>query len=120
MKIDDLKDLLDIMVVFSIPVSLFTKRDALTQDITVIYPNIIPMFYDYDVDILTQFLSHYQFTIINYNLILIKRLQLSNQNIKYFYPQLCISVTYLVAENILNQVNEDLYSNFVLIISKNA
>lgn len=80
MKIDDLKDLLDIMVVFSIPVSLFTKRDALTQDITVIYPNIIPMFYDYDVDILTQFLSHYQFTIINYNLILIKRLQLSIKN----------------------------------------
>ena len=80
MKIDDLKDLLDIMVVFSIPVSPFTKRDALTQDITVIYPNIIPMFYDYDVDILTQFLSHYQFTIINYNLILIKRLQLSIKN----------------------------------------
>ena len=80
MKIDDLKDLLDIMVVFSIPVSLFKKRDALTQDITVLYPNIIPMFYNYDVDILTQFLSHYQFTIINYNLILFKRLQLSTKN----------------------------------------
>ena len=129
LKIDDLKDLLDIMVAFSIPVFLFTKRDTLTQDITAIYPNIIPMFYDFGVDILTEFLSYYQFTIItilcdseDYSLNIKDAV---TTHIKYFYPQLCISATYFVdmnynAENILHQVNEDPYTNFVLIISKNV
>ena len=55
LKIDDLTDLLIIMVTFSIPVFLFIKCDTLTKDIIATYPNIIPIFYDYGVDILTEF-----------------------------------------------------------------
>lgn len=127
LKIDDLTDLLIIMVTFSIPVFLFIKCDTLTKDIIATYPNIIPIFYDYGVDILTEFQSYYQFTIITI-LYELEDYSLSikdavTKQIKYFYPELCIYATYFIdmdynAENTLHQVNEDPHSNFVLIISK--
>lgn len=106
------------MTSFSVSVFIFTKGPTPTQDFVEKYPNIIPIFYDYGVNILVEFLLYYQFTIITI-LYDSEDHSLSFKNtvtkqIKDLYPQLCISATYLVDMNynagkILHQVNEDQY-----------
>ena len=125
LKICDLTDLSSIITPYSVPVFVFTKSVTPAQDFVAKYPNIIPIFYYYGVNILIEFLLYYQFAIItilydseDYSLSF--KDAVTKQIKDYLYPQLCISATCLVdtncnAENILHQVNEDQYSNFALI-----
>ena len=64
LKICDLTALSSIITSYSVPVFVFTKGVTPAQDFVAKYPNIIPIFYDYGVNILIEFLLYYRFTII--------------------------------------------------------
>lgn len=129
LTISDLTGLLNIMSPFSVPIFFFTSGETSTGELTQKYQNIVPMFYGYGFNILMEFVTNFQITPITivYDLE-DDSLEIMNEvtkRITYFYPHLCVFNKYRVetdynAVTALNQINQDIYSNFVLIISKNT
>ena len=128
LTISDLTSLLNIMSPFSVPIFFFTSGETSAGELTKKYQNTVPMFYGYGFNILIKFLSNFQITPITtvYDLGDDSREIMDGviKRIAYFYPHLCVFSKYRIGTNyntvtVLNQIDQDLYSNFVLIISKN-